>query len=397
MADNTSSQGPVNPFDVSTSRNDIEALIRSVSMKNGLGFLKAALTGAYYGLNLRGNMLPLPHNTDNNGMIFFTRPRLNLSYDNVTADRTFTPMLAQEDNGPPKMWRAIRAYLDPLGSQGIRFHTTDGLSTASTNGDGTGIKFQDGKTGSILAYPSRLVDPRNAFITLLTNTCLSVTGWPDSYVDVYRTKAGIYKEELSMYDGYAKNYGAFDLNCTFQNVTGDPIGYLFHVWTQYGSFVKEGIMDPWPDSILENEMDFNTRIYRLALDPQRRYVQAIYAVGAAFPKTNPNGARAEYDVDKPYNEATHRYPITFECNGMIIYDAIAVYEFNAAVQIFNESMSDSNRSNYLTKLLPHERFAFNFAAYPRINPDTMELEWWVFNEIYEQLSAVLRLTDPPQK
>lgn len=353
--------------------NDSESdeLIRSVSSKSGVGGLSSVISATYLGMNYFGNGSPAPANNEQMGLTFFTRPLLNLSYDNIIHDRSMALMITGAENSVP---RAIRSYLDPLGAAGY------------TLGNG-------GKGNVYTGFGSGLVDPLNPFIPLLSNNLLSLSGWPDPYVDTYTTKAGIYKEEFSMIDGFSKLYQAYDLTANFRNILGDPISYMFHVWTQYASMVKEGVMDPRPDMIIENEIDYNTRIYRLILDPSRRYVLKIGACGAAFPTSNSLGSHFNYNIDKPFNRDNDQISITFKTMGAAYYDPILIYEFNRTMDIYNPWL-DANteksklRDSQYRYVEPKYKQLFNYLAYPRINIKTMELEWWVLKSQWDEVMTL---------
>lgn len=348
-----------------------EEFERSISQRSGYGQLKSAATAAFFGINHRGAGNPIPLNTDQYGLTFFTRPRLNLSYDNITRDRTLASMASNRVDSMP---RAIRAYLDPVGAR---------LGNPITYGEKGAVKA--------VAYPSALVDNLSAFIPLLTNSLVSLSGWPDPYVDTYTTKSGLYKEEWSMIDGIAKIYNKFSLSANFRNMIGDPISYLFYVWTQYATLVHEGALDPRPESIVENEIDYNTRIYRLVLDPTRRYVQKLAACGAAFPLAISIGASFNYNEDKAFNSDNDQISVEFQALGAIYMDPILVQEFNDTVVMFNQNMKDSTRASTYIKLKAEERPLFNYIGYPRIDPVTMELEWWVTKQDYKIIMTDLSL------
>jgi hypothetical protein len=327
--------------------------VNIITRRNGFGTFDSAMTMAYYGHNHQsiGNAIPI--NTDHYGYVFFTRPRMNLSYDNITSDRVFTPMLAQED---ASVWRAVRAYLDPVGSR---------------------------RKGG---YPSRLVDDLNPFIPILSNTLISLTGFPDPYVDTYTSKAGLYKEEWFMVDGFPKIYNTFDVTANFRNIVNDPISFMFHIWTQYAALVHEGKFDPYSDMVIENEIDYQTRIWRLVMDKTKKYVQKIGACGAAAPTTDSLGAAFNYNESKPYNDEIDQISVTFKCAGAMYMDPILVKEFNDVVQMFNIGMLDELRSTYYTKVPDAYKPLFNNSGYPRIDPKTMELEWWIRTEDFKLIA-----------
>jgi hypothetical protein len=344
---------PTNPFDESqlSVRGSIIApgnnILEKITRQNGYGSLASALTASFYGINHRGMGNPVPLNNNQYGMVFFTRPRLNLSYDNVIFDRTFTPMLSTEK---ASVARAVRAILDPVGGE------------------------KD--------YPSTLIDPKSAFINILGNNCTQVSGWIDPVVDSYISKPGLYQESYGFVDGFAKIFKEFQLSVSIRNALKTPISYLINTWCQYEAFVHEGSMDPYLDALLENEIDYNTRIYSLTLDVGRQYVEGIAATGAAYPTTNNRGALADFNSAKPITDGIDDIQITFQCFGAIYDDPILFQEFNQVVVEFNSDMDDARRASKMTKLKMGEKPLFNYTGYPRINPDTSELEWWVANADY---------------
>ena len=352
--------------------NNSADILQATSIHTGYGPLNAGITSAFTGHNYRGLGNPAPVNNEQYGMVFFTRPRLNLSYDNLIRDRTFVGMLNENEASIP---RAIRCILDP--------------------------KLE--KLGSAAGpITSRLSDPHNAFISIASNCLETMSGWPDPYIDTYTSRSGIYKDEWSMVDSYCKNYSAWDMSCNFRNIVGDPIGFMFHAWTQYASLVREGTFDPHMEMIMENEIDYNTRIYRVILDPSRRFVTRISACGAAFPTSNSIGSMFNYSTDGIYNRDGDQISVTFRCMGAMYYDPILIDAFNKTVWMFNEAMrseeqtaedphGDALRLRTLVKLPPAERHLFHGQGYPRINPHTAELEWWIPKVDYDATLALFKL------
>lgn len=322
-----------------------EDLLERITRSTGYNSTKSLISSTYYGLNHRGLGLSAPINQDQYGLTFFTKPRLNLGDRNLVLDRTFTPMLSTASES---VARAVRAMLDPVG--------------AKFNGRGSG-----------------LVDNNQAFIPLLSNTLMSLSGWPDPYVDVYTSRSGLYKEQWAMVDGFSKIYEALDLSANFKNIVDDPISYLFYIWTQYAALVHEGVMDPYPEMIIEHEIDYQTRIYRLVLDQTRRFVTKIAACGAGFPTSNSLGSAFDFNAEKPYSDQNDQISVTFKCLGAIYLDPILVQEFNEVVQIFNPNMrtGGNRRSQHYMLIPPHLEHLFANQGYPQINPDTMAMEWWV--------------------
>lgn len=332
------------------NENKINTTLNEVYKTTSLGDANSSIGSVFYGINHRQTPSPVPINRDVYGLTFFTRPQLNLTSSNVRAERSFIPLLTSE---AASIQRIIRCYLDP------RLNISD------------------------FAYSCPFVDHENAFMPLLTNHLLSCTGWPDPVLDYYSSEPGAYKETFSMVDSSLDIYSAYDITATFRNMVGDPIRSLFHTWISYAASVFKGIMVPYPDFMVKNEIDYNTRIYRLVLDKNKRYVQKIGCTGAAFPYDVPMGSAFDYDSETPLNANNDRIAIRFRCMGACYQDDIIMHEFNAAVGIFNPNMRESMYASNMQKIPVEALSVFNNRGYPRINPNTYELEWYVSREVFQ--------------
>ena len=320
------------------------------------GSLDRAVLNNLVGINHRQIPGMLPTNKDMPGLTFFTRPQLNMQKDNLRNVRQLSQLLT--DN-PTSMQRYIRCMLDPRLINGI-----------------TGIPQ--------IGCP--IVDNQLAFIPILTNNCMSQSGWPSISVPTFSSKAGLYNEVFSMVDGRVLNNEAWDLNVNFRNTRGDPILYLFYVWTLYMSAVFEGKLVPYLDMIAENEIDYNTRIYRLTLDYKRRKVTKIAATHASFPVGVPVGDPFNDSGDRVYSEANQEIGMTFRCMGVDYFDDILVKEFNQVVAIFNPSMEDENRDSQMMPIPWGMLQVLNHRGYPYINPDTSELQWYISLSDYSAMA-----------
>ena len=328
---------------------------------NGLPPLKALSTSTYYGINMTGSMTVPNPQRDQTGLVFFTRPRLNLSYDNTVNDRILGTLVNTDKRSVESI---VRSYLDPVGHAGR-----------------PGRQQMD-------YWGSDIVDPKNPFITCMTNLCQTLSGWPDQITDTYKTKPGLYKEEHIQYDSFADNYSSYSLSGTFYNPVGKPISYMSRIWQRYGALVKIGDVDPYPEHLFENEMDYNTRIYRLTLDLTRTYITGIAACGAAIPTTNNAGTQFDYNAEDIATDGQFTTNITFECVGAMYNDPILMVEFNEVVTMFNPLMADNTRKTHYVKLSLRERMFLNFKAYPRINIKNSELEWWCSKTDYANYTKI---------
>jgi hypothetical protein len=343
--------------------------INFASLLNGVGSLTSAQTLNLSGVNNNPNGTMAPTNKDSYGLTFFTRPDLNMSYDNIARDRMLTPLLSKDGRS---MARALRCLLAPR------------LMTDSEE------------------YRSDIIDNEMAFIPVLTNNLISISGWPDFTVDTYTSKKGVYNEEWSMIDSSSSIFSTFNLTANFKNIQGDPISLLFFIWVRYASLVYDGTMTPWFDNVMENTIDYNTRIYRIVLNEHRTYVQKIAACGAAFPMASPLGNYFNYTNDSNFNYENDQISIPFKCMGANYMDPILIIEFNATVEMHCPSMKDSNRLSSMVKISVYEDYPphghigvllnnlLRNQMYPRIDPLTLELEWWAKKALYEAATTELK-------
>lgn len=322
------------------------------------------VTNSFFGINYMQTPLPVPINKDHVGLTFFTRPQLNMQSANIANVRKYYPLLTVE---ALSVHRAVRVMLDPR------------LQTWGNSVD---------VTGESMGVDCPLIDPLNAFMPLLTNHLESLSGFPDVVVPIYNSPDGQYRESHSMVDGATVNYSAYNITANFRNSRGDPITKVFDFWTSYMSHVFEGLLAPYADILIANVLDYNTRIYRLILDPSKTTVTGISACGAAFPINVPRGAQFDFNIEKPYNDANAKVAIQFQANGAIFDDEILVWSFNHVVGCFNPSMRTLAMRNRDMMKVPRDLMAiFNCRSYPRINPQSRELEWWVTKSYYKSIAA----------
>jgi len=366
MADSTTNtDGKIPKSTIDPSSQKVSDSVNSLFQKTSVGSIDTAIGDSIFGINHRQTPGAIQINKDYYGLTFFTRPELNLTSDNIRANRRLIPLLTDNKNS---IQRIIRCLLD--------------------------------KRLAKINITSPLMDEQQAFIPLLTNHLLSINGWPDVIAPTMTSQEGVYKEAFSMVDGLTINYSTYDIQANFRNIPGDPITMLILVWLHYASSVYEGIMVPYPDKILQNEIDYQTRIYRLVLDSSKRYVKKIAAVGAAFPWSAPIGAAFNFEHDRPINNSNDQISIPFRCMGAIYQDDILIDEFNKTVALFNGSMTEdkftaiSSKPNKASEAFVYETHSsykqipvealgiFNNRGYPRINPNTYELSWWIGNDEY---------------
>lgn len=336
------------------------------------------ITNNVYGINHRQTPLPIPMNKDHYGLTFFTRPQLNFQRANLKHSRIMHKLLTTKSMSSHRL---IRCTLDPrLHGGGYKGFDND--------------SHDDGNDNNVTCP---LLDPEMAFIPILTNSLNTISGWKDIVSQTFNSKPGVYREEYSMVDGVTVDYSAYDLTASFRNSRGDIITSMFYYWAHYQSLVFEGTLVPYPDFIVENEIDYNTRIYRLTLDPSKTKVQHMAACGAAFPIAAPVGGIFDYSNDKPYNDVNSDIQIPFRAMGFICDDDILIRAFNQTVSAFKKEMytdrADTPPGSQMKKIPMNLLTLFNNRGYPRIDPSTYELEWYIDTDIYEAKMQALSTFD----
>lgn len=332
--------------------NNFGAIADNIEQLQRLGQIvpqDTAYGTSFYGINHRQTPSPISINKDFYGLAFFTRPTMNMSRVNIGTQRQMMALTSNTDNS---LQRIIRSYFD------YRLFAT-------------GIQCP-------------FVNPNYAFIAPLTNHLLSMSGWPDIVAQTFTSHAGNYKEVYGHVDGnIAADVQDFSLTCTFRNMVGDPITSMFYYWLRYMAGVFEGELFPYVDHVYYNEIDYQTRIYRVVLDSTKTVVQKIAATGVCFPENSPLGAAFDFDAQRePINRNNDQITINFKSFGATYLDDILIDEFNRTVVLFQPLMSDTNRASYFTLIPMGLLSIFNTQGYPRINPTTYVLEWWIETAIY---------------
>ena len=368
-------------YGIQASQDLANRTIDISSRSVGLGGSDVSTYTIIHGLSITGGIPKMPVNTDHQGFTFFTRPQLNLSYDNVINHRKMTAFADQRETNAAN---AIRCMLHPPG------FTRSKKPIVYT---GIGIN----KAENILDVRSMVVDDKNPFIPILSNNLITINGFPDFAPDVYTSPEGITKEQQSWIDDRPYQHSAFSITANFQNMDGNLVLDLFECWTNYAAHVAQGSMTPFPINVMTNRIDYNTRIYRFKMDRTKKFIQGI-ASTIAFPTAAPLGATFNFNHEERLNMEGQQISIPFQCMGVEYNDPILVKEFNQLVARFNPEMyadvfdiSGIKRPDPLKMQLlkDEEKPIYSFKAYPFIS-ETMELQWYVPIDEYVQYQEALR-------
>jgi len=326
-------------------------VIDNLLINTGVGSIERAMGNNFYGINHRQTPPSISIKKDYYGLTFFTRPRLNMTTENLAMVRSMYNLATTDANS---LQRVIRSYLDP------ELETSEGLTAP-------------------------LIDNSCAFIPALTNNLISMSGWPDIRAPVHTYQEGVYKEAMSVVDGISDIYSTYDITANFRNQAGNPIMLLFLYWIRWMTLAFEGKLIPYPDDILNCEMCYTTRIYRIITDESKTFVKSIAATGASIPIGLPYGTMFDFEMDHPVNSNSDQISINFTTTGAIYEDPLLLYQFNRTVSIFNPRMFSATTRNATMQQIPINLLSvFNNRGYPYINPQTMQLEWWIDNTTFTQ-------------
>lgn len=344
--------------------SQVETLDEFIALTQPVSSIEQAGANAMYGLNHAKINNIIPENRDSEGYVFFTRPQLNLSYFNILNMRKFMSLLSTQ---PKSIQRYVRVMLDPR------------LSVNNVS--------------------SPLVNEEMAFIPILSNTLKSLSGWPDIVAPVFSSKAGVRKEQYVHVDGTTDIYESFDIDCNFRNTRDEPIILMMQTWLFYMAAVHEGVMSPYMDFITENELDYNTRIYRIIMDETNTVVKKIAATGASFPISVPTGKFFDFQSEKKYQSQTRDINIRFKSLGAMYNDDILVHEFNETSVIFNSDIRKIIDSGFKVNgqhnydLIPDNiQATLNFRGTPLIDTNTFKLGWWINKNSLDWKNAMKKLS-----
>ena len=346
----------------------IEDFLNLSNLEHGLGPTGSSAMTMLRGLSINKGLLPIPHNTDHQGYVFFTKPACNLTYNNIKLIPELNFLADDRENS---MSNAIRCMLSPnlFGEPDIKTLSASAL-----------------KDGKILQR-SNLINDKQAFLPI-SNFLESLSAMPDTQMDTYNSPEGKRGEQITFYDGYSEFNGVYDITATFDNMDGDFICATFGAWIEWGNRYVEGTVCPFPVFLICNEMDYTSRYYRLIMDKTRTFIQNIAAPGYFIPTTNPDGAKFGYNRANVYTDENNKVQINLHCVGAEKNRNVLMYEFNETVELFNPDMKDNKsqmvKLNQSKSEIPYDlKKIFDYEAYPYINLTTYELEWYVEKEIYD--------------
>lgn len=347
---------------------DYATVIDNISRTTGAGSETERFQDVFHGLNRLPQIPELPIHKETQGLILFTRPELNLAYDNISKEgaRQLAHLLTQDPNSA---MGAIKLALDPVTQRGSPVFA----------------KSFDRQNGPRI--DSRLTDPFNPYLTLLSNTCITMSPPPDLGINTYTSPEGVFREQWIMNDSIAENNGYYDITCTFSNIQGNSVLMTFLIWILYMGLLRVGPIVPHHHNRLCNRMDYFTRIERWKFDETGRYIEQWFHTGASMPKSISVGSAFGLNKLEPMEFENKEISVQFGSVGAVYNDPIQLWEFNYRMLQWNPKLKDDVRKKNFYKAPVIDSAITNWKGYPLINLATREMEWWIPKDEYRKVIA----------
>ena len=238
------------------------------------------------------------------GLVFITRPKLNLTSANLRMSR-------------------VMSMLDSIDPTSIQFMIRMLLDTKLAND----VRMME------LVGRSPLIDGESPFLTPLISSCESVTGFPSVNIETYTTEGGFFSEDMTTPIGSDRNYKTFDLQASYVDIQGGACNALFQIWAAYIDKVTRGEMVQYAEDTQERRMGWTCSIYRFLLDPSMKYITNWCKCTGCFPVIRSSGAIFDFNRFEGFVEAAKKFNVTFKCNHMgEENDPIILKEFNMLVK-----------------------------------------------------------------
>ena len=321
-------------------KEEVEALLRSSS----LGGERQRLVNTLYGIsNVQKNTIP---ELDRNDFtyVFFTRPFLNLTDENLTRDRRLAEFLNEADESIQKYCRLL---LD---------------TELSLTGD----------------LSSKLLDKNSPFINVFSNTLETMSGWPDEVLESNISEAGMRKEQWGYANSFNKILYEFSLDMTFLNVGEEPIPKIIDLWTNYISNLATGNVMPSARMITRREIDYMSAIYVVVVSNTNKRIKKI-ARTIGYPVANPKGMYYDYNRSESKAGENKTFSTRFQCFGAEYNDPITLLEFNTAVASVNPEVNALFRGDKSTLVEVPEKYKgiLNYRGTPIIDLKYNTLEYLI--------------------
>jgi hypothetical protein len=303
-------------------------------------------------------MMPLSNNTI--GLMFITRPQLNLTDDNIKRSERLISLYGVSPN-------SIGAYIRSM---------------------------LDERYGNSIYCP--FINNKLPWITCLTEYLKISTGFSDLQAKIDTSEPGLREQVYQRVASKIEENGQYTMTQTYNNPAPGVIPELFRIWGDYYSEVRSGDRQCYPRDkyLMGNRIDYDCRIYHLIMNKDTEYLEHIFATIQSIPSTYPAGSIANIDntSNSLRGEGQDDFSIQFSSVGMRFNEWGLIQSFNEHQYMYNPALKPGSRESNYRELKTEEYIAYGYAAYPlllpKINEDKslgsvnnkrtgIKMTWWV--------------------
>lgn len=311
-----------------------------MSSGNNPGYI-APLINSLSGLRIMGRgpaMMPMSDNTI--GLPFVTRPRLNLTDDNISRSEKLVSLYGV---GQYSVGAYVRAMLDERWA-------------ASNNPIGFDNNFP--------------------FITCLTEYIKTSTGFGDLQMRIETSEPGLRDQVYQRVASKLEENGQYTVNQTYFNPKPSLIQAIFQYWEDYISEVVSGDRQCGPRDryLVGNRIDYDCRIYHLIMNKDSMFLEHIFATIQSIPNTYPSGSIANIDntAASIRGEGQDEFSVQFSSVGMRMDEWGLIQAFNESMFLYNPRLMPDVRRTYFRELDVTEYAKYAYRAYPLLLPKVNE-------------------------
>lgn len=311
--------------------------------------LNAPLANSFRGFNPFSTGPAMMEISDNIiGLMFITRPQLNLSDYNIYRSERLISLAGASTNDISGYTRGL---LDPR--------------WAASNLGGFG-------------HP--MLDNNQPFIACLNEYLKTSTGFSDLQLRFGTSEPGIRQQVYQHVTGKLEENGQYSIQQTYHNPRPLIIQNLFQIWEGYISEVVSGDnqLQPYPDYLVGHRCDHDCRIYHMVLNRDNEFLESIFASIQSIPSTYPAGAIADIDRTQNTRRASGQdeLSIQFSSTGMRFDEISLINAFNEHTFLFNPDLYDdiNSTTQQRYKKVPISEFdKYRYMMYPLLLPTEQEI------------------------
>lgn len=349
---------------MANKRINLDAVFKTAQ----LGLVNKSISQTLGGMRTGHRRLLTPSDRANQGYVFMTRPQINLTTRNISGFRPLFPLM-NTDVHSLAAW--IRGTLDPrwalVGDAGMDISENE--------------LTYEGKTFS------SQVDIKSPFINVISNAVITVNGFPDIDAPTFTGEPNRIGASHMMTDGVDNLNMPLDITLTCRDMIGDPIYNLFRTLNAYQQQVYQGVVQRYPDFIMEDCIDYNVRLYRIKLSPDGEHIHSIASTYPGFVQGVAAGHKYDYSLNDPYEE-DNIVSLRFMFSGAVYEDPVLLDDFNMTVMYANSEMKNDKKGMTRVPRQYLEYFSYE-RVYPFIDIDKYVLQWWATNETYARVMALV--------